>query len=97
VILSTSTLNLLQKEKGIELIYRIKENTTEAWLNVITPFTERNPEKDFPYLVRENELGNYYHDWQVSGYKEFLTPFETHGRHGKTHRQVLASLIARKR
>jgi len=96
VILSFATLHFLEKEEIERVIKKIKEHTSYNGFNVITVFTEENPNKNFSYLFKRNELKKYYSDWEILGYKERMTPLEKHGKEGKLHRHGLARLVARK-
>ncbi len=96
IILSFATLHFLEKEEIERVIKKIKEHTSYNGFNVITVFTEENPNKNFSYLFKRNELKKYYSDWEILGYKERMTPLEKHGKEGKLHRHGLARLVARK-
>ena len=96
VIISTATLHFVEKKDVEKLINEIKNYTKESGLNVITVFTEDNPNKNFPYLFKKDELKSYYRDWDILGYKEFITPLEKHGEKGNWHRHGMALIIARK-
>ncbi len=96
VILSIATLHFLEKEQIKKLLEKIKKNTKDGGLNVLTAFTEENPSKKFPYLFKKNELKDLYKEWKIINYKEFLTPLEKHEGKGKLHQHALAILIAQK-
>jgi len=96
VILSFATLHFLEKEEIERVIKKMKKHTSYNGFNVITVFTEENPNKNFSYLFKRNELKNYYSDWEILEYKERITPLEKHGKEGKPHRHGIAELIARK-
>lgn len=100
VIISTATLHFLSK-KDINLIIRkMKENTNKDGLNLITVFTVEDPGfKAHPekmYYFQKSELQNFYKDWEILNYKEFLTKPEKHGKDRKRHKHGVAVLLARK-
>lgn len=96
IIISTAMLHFLRKEDIDKVIKSIKENTKEEGLNAITVFTEENPNKNFPYLFKINELKEAYNDWEVIRYKEFITPLEKHGEKGEWHSHEIAVIIVKK-
>lgn len=96
IIISTATLHFLEKENILNVIKKMKEHTKKDGLNVITVFTEENPDKRFPYLFKKGKLKEFYNDWEILNYKEIITKPEKHGD-GPLHHHVIASLIARKK
>ena len=56
IIISNATLHFLKEKEVKDIIEKIKENTKKYGLNVISVFTEENPDKNFPYLFKINEL-----------------------------------------
>ena len=96
IILSVATLHFLPRESIANTISKIKNSTKTDGFNAIIVFTEANPDKRFPYLFKKNELKNFYRDWEIIKYKEFLTPFEKHGERGEWHKHGVAELVARK-
>ncbi len=95
VILSSYVLHFLDKKNVDKVIEVIKSHTKKGGLNVILVFTEDNPDKGFPYLFKRDELKKYYSGWDIFDYKEFMTPFETHGGKLKPHRHAVAVLFAK--
>lgn len=96
VIFSTAVLHFLREDEAKKIVKKIKVNTLKNGLNLITAFTEENPNKGFPYLFKKGELKSYYKDWEIISYKEFMTPLEKHGKDGKWHKHGMAAIIARK-
>lgn len=96
IILALAVLHFLNKKDIKGVIEKIKANTNKNGLNVISVFTEENPDKNFLYLFKKGELKSYYKNWDVLYYKEFVGHLEKHGKNGKLHRHGVASLIARK-
>ncbi len=94
IIISTATLHFFKKREIKKLINNIKKNTRENGLNVISVFTEENPNKNFPYLFKKGELKSHYEDWNVLKYGEFITSLEKHGKEGKWHRHGVALIVA---
>ncbi len=95
VILSIATLHFLERHDIERLIMDMKTHTRKGGLDVISVFTEENPHKRFPYLFRKKELEDFYKDWEVLQYDEYITPPEKHGSES-WHRHGVASLIAKK-
>lgn len=94
IILCNNVLHFLGKQDIYGIIKRIKEGTKDGGLNVIKVFTEENPDKNFRYLFKKDELKMLYSNWKILKYGEFITPIENHG--GKPHRHSIAVLVARK-
>jgi SAM-dependent methyltransferase len=100
IIISVATLHFLSR-KNIEIVIKkMKKHTDKSGLNLITVFTVDSPSfKMHPnkmYYFQRNELKNFYNDWKILNYKEFLTKPERHGRKGKIHTHGVAFLIAKK-
>lgn len=96
IIISSSTLHFLKKVEINEIIKNIKKHTNIGGINFIKVFTVKNPSKKFPYLFKKGELKNFYKDWKILKYEEFITDFEKHGKNGKLHKHAIAYIIARK-
>ncbi len=98
VILSIATFPFLKKKEIKKVISKIKENTKENGLNAILSFTT----KDYffgnkqMYFFKENELKEYYRDWNILIYKEFMTKPEKHGD-GVYHRHGVSVILAQKK
>lgn len=97
IILNIATLHYLEEHEAKELIKKMKEGTAKGGLNLITVFTEKNPSKDFKYLFKKGELRNFYKDWKIMEYEEYMSRLEKHGEKGKLHRHHLAVIVARKK
>jgi tellurite methyltransferase len=95
IILSIATLHFLEREEIEKIIQKIKNHTNENGLNIISIFTEDNPSKGFPYLFKKNELRDFYKDWRILEYEEYLSPLERHGD-SHLHRHSVASILAQK-
>jgi len=96
IIISIATLHFLRKKYINKVIERVKENTKKGGLNAISVFTEENPNENFPYLFKTNELKELYNGWEILSYKEFITPLEKHDKAGKWHKHGIAVIIAKK-
>lgn len=99
-ILSTFVLNFVKKKEIKKTIKKIKENTLDGGVNVITVLTTDDPgfkrdPKRLKYF-KKNELKNFYNDWKIKFYDERTTPLEKHGN-GKWHRHGVAGIIAVKK
>ena len=95
IIISNATLHFLKKELIDVLINRMKNFTNKEGINFITAFSEENPNKNFAYLFKKDELKDYYRDWEILKYKEFITPLEQHSD-GEPHKHGVVVIIARK-
>ena len=73
----------------------MKKHTNEEGLNAINVFTENNDEKGFPYLFKKDELKEFYNDWEILNYKEFIGMPEKHGD-SDWHKHCVAVIVARK-
>ncbi len=93
VIVSTSVLHFIKNPKKV--IDNMKEHTKTSGLNVISVFTKENPDRNFDYLFEKNELRNYYKDWEILVYNEYLSDLEQHDNLGP-HRHFIAEIIAQK-
>lgn len=93
-IICMSTLNFFEKNEIEIIIEKMKKNTNLAGLNVINLFTTDNPNKNFNYLFQKNELKEFYGDWGILQYEEYLTHMEKHGKDGQLHRHGIASITA---
>ena len=95
LIISIATLHFLGKMEIINLIEKIKNCTDHNGLNVISAFTDENPKKTFPHLFKKNELKDFYKDWNILYYEEFLGELEKHDN-SDLHKHAFANLIAKK-
>ncbi|MBT3940602.1 methyltransferase domain-containing protein [Candidatus Woesearchaeota archaeon] len=95
IIISLGALMFLEDESIAPVIHKLQKHTASGGLNVITVMTKKNPNKNFPHLFNVNELRNYYSDWELIKYREFMTPEERHGD-GVLHRHGIAVLLAQK-
>jgi tellurite methyltransferase len=96
VILAMNVLQFLKIEDIKKIILKMKSNTNINELNVISVFTKENGfEELFGYLFNKNELKEFYSDWEILEYEEFISDIEVHGN-GKPHTHAIAQLIARK-
>ncbi len=93
VIISTSVLHFVADPERV--IQNMKTHTKEGGLNVISVFTKENPDKRFAHLFEQNELRQYYDDWEILQYKEYLTDLEQHDDL-KPHRHFVAEIMARR-
>ncbi len=94
IIISTNVLHFLDKRDIKRVIGNIKQHTKKDGINALIVFTEENPDKNYPYLFKKGELKKYYSDWDIKGYKELITPLETHQGKMKPHRHGIAILLA---
>ena len=86
----------MNKKEVQKIIEKIKTNTLKNGLNIISVFTEKNPSKNFPYLFKKNELKDFYKDWEILEYKEFITSLEQHDNF-ILHKHAIARIIARRK
>ena len=96
VITAMNVLQFLKIEEIKNIILKMKDNTNINGLNVISVFTKENGfEELFGYLFNKNELKEFYKDWKILEYEEFISDPEVHGN-GNPHTHAIAQLIARK-
>lgn len=95
VLISMNVLHFLPNNSTKEVIKKIKNNTSSDGLNVISVFNELNPNKNFPYLFKKDELKEFYEDWKILEYNEFETSYEKHGKNGNWHKHNLSQIIAK--
>ena len=95
VIMSFATLHFMGQKDIIKVIKKMKSNTKPGGINAISAFTERNPYKGFPYLLKKSELKGFYNDWDILYYSERFTPWERHEDGAPLHRHAVAYIIAR--
>ena len=95
IIISNSTLHLMEKDSVRRAIVRMKKMTRKNGLNIIAVFTEEDT-SDVPYKFKKDELKLFYKDWKVIDYKEFSTPLEQHGSR-EAHKHEMAIIVAEKR
>ncbi len=96
VVISFSTLQFMGRNDIIKVVSDMKSHTKPHGINVISAFTERNPYKGFPYLLKKHELKDFYKDWEILYYSEKFTPWERHEEGAPLHRHAAAYIIARK-
>lgn len=96
VIISITTLQFLERDDVRHVIKNMKRHTKENGLNVITVFTEDNPNKNISCLFKKGELMKMYNDWKILEYEEKMIGPEKHGKEGKSHFHAMAFLIAEK-
>jgi len=96
IIISFSVFQFLNKKEVYSIIKKMKKNTKKEGINVISAFNEENPNKNFPFLFKKGELKEFYRDWKILDYKEFITPIEKHGKAGRTHQHGISMVIAQK-
>ena len=90
------TLHFLSAEKVPTTIKRMQEATKTGGLNVIAVYTEENPMGLRPHLFKKDELRNFYNNWEMLQYKEFLGPKIENRKDGGPERRYNAQMIARK-
>lgn len=83
--------------KEIELaIGKMKRSTKGGGYNLITVYTDKNPQKTRPHLFKHNELLEHYKDWEIAVYEEKLTPWFVYPVGTQPRRNHAAYLIAKK-
>lgn len=95
LIISVATLHLVKKDKVLEVIRRIKDNTTNGGINLITVFTDADEgESKYPnlYFFAPNELSNLYSDWDILECGNYTKE----ENHGSPHTHHFSAIIARK-
>lgn len=95
MIISLNVLHFLTESEIKSVIKKMQENTNDDGINVISAFTEKNPNKKFSYLFKLKELSNLYKDWKIEYYDEHMTDFEQHNNFG-WHQHGVVEMVARK-
>ncbi len=98
IISCCNALQFLEPRDAYSMIREIRGHTNKKGLNIIRAFSERNPEKHFPFLLKSKELLDLYENagWQIIKYEEFLTPYESHTG-APLHQHGIAQIIAKKK
>jgi len=52
--------------------------------------------KYYTHKFKEGELDGHYKDWKIISSGIHQTPWERHGKDGKRHRHMIATIIAQK-
>jgi tellurite methyltransferase len=94
VIISNSTLHLMEKDSVRRAVVKMKKMTRKNGLNIIAVFSEKDT-SDVPYKFEKDELKLFYKDWKILDYKEFSTPLGKHGE-SKEHKHEMVLIIAEK-
>lgn len=63
-------LHFLPQKDIKPVIESLKAKTKIGGINIVTVFTNENPNGIRPYLFAPNELREFYKDWQIETYKE---------------------------
>jgi hypothetical protein len=97
-IFCLNVLHFLKKRQMTHVISSMKTNTVRNGINVITVFTENDPaakrNRGTLTYFTTGELKEYYNDWTIAHYKEYMTPREIHKGNPHWHRHHIAELIA---
>ena len=93
LILCMNVLHFLNKESIKKVIDNMKTSTNDSGMNVISVFTEENPNKNLPGLFKKEELKELYNDWNIVHYDEYFSPFEQHDG-SEVHQHHIAEIIA---
>jgi len=93
-----NVLQFLEQEEVFSIIKKIQLHTSIGGLNIIRAFSEKNPEKHFPFLFKSRQLEELYliDSWKILKYEEFVTPYEVHPGF-PMHQHGIAQIIARKK
>lgn len=92
-IISFAAIHFLKKQQINKIIKDMKEHTNKGGINIIMVFRKGDPtEKEFDmHYFKDQELKEYYKDWQILEYKEYER-LDT--AHGKPHTHKIATIIA---
>ena len=94
IIISNSTLHLMEKDSVRRAVVKMKKMTRKNGLNIIAVFTKKDS-SSVPYKFKKDELKLFYKDWKILDYKEFSTPLEKHGSR-EEHKHEMALIVAEK-
>ncbi len=100
LIISTVVMMFLQPDRIPDIIHNIQTITKSGGYNLIVCAMSTD---DFPCTVgfsftfKENELRNYYQDWQIIKYNEDVGKLHKTDIHGNRIKLRFATLLAKKR
>lgn len=94
IIISNSTLHLMEKDSVRRAVVKMKKMTRKNGLNIIAVFTKKDS-SSVPYKFEKDELKLFYKDWKVLEYKEFSTPLQKHGSSDE-HKHEIVLIVAEK-
>lgn len=70
LIVCSMVLHFLPKKDIKPVVESLKAKTKTGGTNIVTAFTNKNPDGIRPYLFAPNELREFYEDWQIETYEE---------------------------
>ncbi len=94
LIIAKTVIHYFPKDKQIEIIKKIKTATKDNGINFIATFTDEIPMKGQCYLMKNNELLNYYLDWKILQFAQRITPIHTDPGNSVPHQHSVSILIA---
>jgi len=94
LIIAKTVIHYFPKEKQIEIINKIKTATKENGINYIATFTDEIPMEGKSYLMKNNELLNYYLDWKILQFAQRTTPTHSDPGNSVPHQHSVSILIA---
>ncbi len=94
LIIAKTVIHYFPKEEQIELIKKIKNATKDNGINFIATFTDEIPMKGQCYLMKKNELLNYYLNWKILQFAQRVTPIHTEPGNPEPHQHSVSILIA---
>jgi tellurite methyltransferase len=91
------TLQFLERKHITKVIEDIKSHTLKGGINVIKVVTVKDPQygkqKDRVFF-EIGELKQYYKDWKIVYYEEYISELERHTSDNPPHRHANAEIIA---
>lgn len=99
LIIASLVLHYFEKDKAIEIIKNIKNNTSEKGYNFLIcmsdedDYSKRKIGKFFPSISLIKEI---YSDWDIIKINQDFTDYEEHGDHPR-HRHNLIIVLTQKR
>ncbi|MDF7666536.1 SAM-dependent methyltransferase TehB [Orbaceae bacterium ESL0727] len=99
LIISTVVMMFLQPERIADVIHNMQANTKVNGYNLIVSAmsTADYPcPVGFPFTFKENELRDYYHDWQILEYNEDVGELHKTDINGNRIKLRFATLLAKK-
>lgn len=98
-IVSTVVFQFLERARVQAIIADMKARTRSGGLHlIVAPLStaEFPCPIPFPTLFEQDELRDYYRDWEIIGYEESLGEFHKRDECGERYKALFATLVARK-
>ena len=94
LIIAQTSIHFFPMENQIELLNNIKTATKINGINFIVTLTNEIPLLGECYLMKNNELLNYYLNWKILQFAQRITPIHTDPENSDPHQHSVSILIA---